>query len=393
VSTATPTAARPDWDRLQRGALIVGAVALLVCGVTGLFQPTQFFRAYLIAFNYVLGIVLGCLVILMLQYLTGGAWGVLLRRLLETVAGTLPLLALFFVPLAFGMSYLYVWARPGAEADPELARKAVYLNVPFFLVRTGVYFVIWAGLGLLLPRMARPLDRTDDPAVEHRLRLVSAPGLVLYGLAITFASIDWAMSLEPHWYSTIYPVMFALGQVLSGMTFAVAAVVLLATAGPLAGVVRPAHLRDLGNLTLAFVMIWAYLAFSQFLLIWAGNLPEETPWYLRRLHGGLEWVGLLLIGLHFALPFLLLLSKNVKTDGRRLAVVAGLVLVMRFVDLFWLITPGVEDAPPWPWVWLDVAAVVGLGGVWLAALLWQLRRTQLVPPYAVPILEGNHHHA
>jgi hypothetical protein len=246
-------------------------------------------------------------------------------------------------------------------------------------VRAAFYFAVWLTLAFLINRWSGEQDRTSDPGLPRRFRLLSGPGLALYGLTITFASIDWVMSLEPHWVSSIYGVLFGAGQILSAFAFSLTVVLLLTDRRPMAGLLDHAHMRDLGNLLLAFVMVWAYLSFSQFLLIWSANLPEEVPWYLRRLEGGWQYVGLLLVAFHFALPFFLLLSRDVKHDRRRLAAVAGGVLLMRLVDLYWVMVPGFHHEAHFGVHWMDLAAVVGVGGVWLFVYLWQLGRRPLLP--------------
>jgi hypothetical protein len=374
-----------DLARWQRPALVAGAAGLaLFAGGALLGDGAAAWRAYLVAWNFWLGIALGCLAVLMLQYLTGGAWGLVLRRVLEAASRTLPLLAAAFLPVAIFLPQLYGWVN---SHDPHLAEKQTYyLNLPFFLIRAAAYFGVWILLATLLSFWSRRQDEEpNSPAALQRLRGLSGPGLVLYGLTITFASIDWVMSLEPRWSSTIYGVMFAMGQVLSGFSFGVVVLILLAGRPPLSSVLEPGHLRDLGGLLLAFVMVWAYMGFSQLLLVWSGNLSEEIPWYMRRLRGGWQWLGLALVLFQFALPFLLLLSGDVKTGGRPLLAVAGMVLVMRLADLFWLIVPAQDDAaaahlaPHWPELLLCVAAFVGLGGLWLTVFLWQLGRRPLLP--------------
>jgi hypothetical protein len=407
VSTALQPAAHPDWDRLQRTALLAaagGVVAFVLVGliryfVAGLHSPVQFFLSYLVAFNFWLSIPLGCLVLLMLQYLTGGAWGVLLRRVLESGTRTLFLVPLLFVPLLPGLflggSSLYLWARPleqvaQGDALEELRGKAVYLDVPFFLARAAVYFACWLLLGYLLLRWSAEEPAGEVPRTYRLLPRVSGPGLVVYGLTITFASVDWVMSLEPFWYSTIYPVIYAVGQVLAGFAFAVGVVILLARRGPLAGVVRPEHLRDLGSLLLAFVLFWAYMSFSQFLLIWVGNLPEEIPWYLRRSRGGWQWVVIALALLHFALPFLLLLFRGIKENPEALAILALGLLGVRLLDVFWWIEPAYPHDEAFFWL-LDLAAVTAVGGLWVWMFLDQLRRRPLLPADAAAYLEAPRH--
>ena len=304
--------------RISNLAFVVGLVGVAVCAI-GAMDPSSrvtFFRAWLVAFNLGTGLALGSLVVLMLQYLTGGVWGVVLRRSLEAATRTLPLMALLFVPLAFGLSDLYTWARPEVVAlDENLQHKAAYLNVTFFLIRAAIYFTLWNGLAWILNAWSKRQDAASGPSqtILSRCEALSAPGMILYVVTITFASIDWVMSLEPHWYSTIYGAMFGMGQVLSGFAFAVAVVALLAARKPLSDLLGKQQLRDLGSLMMAFVMVWAYLSFMQFLLIWAGNLPEEVPWYLARLMGPWKFVALALIVLHFALPFVILLSATLRS--------------------------------------------------------------------------------
>jgi hypothetical protein len=367
----------------ERPALVAGSAGLLVCALGAFLSPEHFFRTYLVAYIFWLGIALGCMVIVMVQHLTGGSWGIVLRRFLESASRTLPLFVLFFVPLLLGLRRLYLWSDVAAVADPalraKLEHKSLYLNVPFFLGRTAFYFAVWLAMAYFLNRWSREQDQTGDPSLPARFRRLSAPGLVLYGLTITFASIDWVMSLEPEWFSTIFGALFGTGQVLTAFAFAVAGLILLADRPPVADLLSPTVLRDLGSLLLAFVMLWAYMSFSQFLLIWSGNLPEEISWYVRRLQGGWQWVGLSLILFQFALPFLLLLSSDIKRNGRRLAAVAGFVLAMRFVDLFWMIVPAADAAIDWRDVLLALAALVGVGGIWMAVFLWQLGRMPLLP--------------
>lgn len=350
-----------------------------------------FFFAYLAAYQFWLGVALGSLALLMLQYLTGGAWGLLIRRWLEAATRTLPLMALLFVPLLFGLEVLYPWTHSEGDAaaissSPDEGHnptddKRAYLNVPFFLVRAGFYFAVWLALANFLNRWSRRPDEAADPHSGLRLRRLSAAGLAVYGLTVTFASIDWVMSLEPHWYSSIYGVLFGTGQVLSALAFAVVGLTLLARRPPLDAVVTPGHLHDLGTLLFAFVFLWAYMGFSQYLIIWSGNLPEEAPWYLRRSAGMWQVIAVLLLVFHFTLPFLLLLSKEVKRNPRVMAVLAAGLLVMRIIDLFWLIAPAAEPdlGPLFPLA--GFAAVLLLGVAWLKLFFWQLHRQPLLPPH------------
>ena len=373
-------------DRLRRPALAAGVVALAACAYGAIASPDAFFRGYLFAYVFFTGLTLGCLAIVMLQHLTGGAWGIPIRRILESGTRTLPLIAVLFLPIALGMKHLYSWSRPEEVAkDALLQAKEAYLNVPFFLARAAFYFAVWIAIAYLVNRWSLEQDRASSRALTRRLQILSAGGLVAYGLTMTFASIDWVMSLEPHWFSTMYGVLYIAGQALNALAFVTAALVLMSGEEPFSGFVRPAHYHDLGKLLLAFVMFWSYVAFAQYLIIWAGNLPEEIPWYLRRLNGGWAWVGGALIVLHFALPFLLLLPEAANRNSRILVAVAGLVVLMRFVDVYWLVRPVFTQASAsaasarFQIHWLDLAASIGIGGVWLAVFLWQLDERPLLP--------------
>jgi hypothetical protein len=365
-----------DLNRLQRTAFLVGVVALAICAIGGIFlDPEQFFRAYLVAYLIALGVSLGGLVLVMLYHLTGGAWGYLIRHIVEASMRTLPLLVVLFVPVALGMDYLYPWVD---STDPALAHKAWYLSMPFFLVRTGIYFAVWIALAFILDAWSRQQDQAETAEVPRKLRMLSAPGLVLYGLAITFAGIDWVMSLQPHWYSTIFSVLFAVGQILSGLSFAIVMLVLLRRREPLARVIAPDTLNDLGNLLLTFVVLWTYMAFSQFMLIWVGNLPEEIVWYLPRTEGGWEYVAWAIMLFHFLVPFFLLLSRDLKRNPVTLGLLAGGLLFMQLVQLSWQILPAFPDTTLVDH-WMDFVAPFGVGGIWLAFFVWQLQRRPLLP--------------
>jgi hypothetical protein len=376
---------RPYLNRIQRRALMIGAGGVVLCLLGAFLNPVSFFRAYLLAYLFWLGIALGCLALLMVQHLVRGAWGAVIQRILEAGSRTLPLMALLFIPLLFGLQALYIWVRPEAVAgDDILQHKSAYLNVPFFVLRLVVYVVVWSGLAYLMSRWSFRHDHIDDWAsgrpLRRRLQLWSGPGLVVYGLTATFASIDWMMSLEPHWFSTIYGFVFVVGQVLTALAFAVVALALLADFEPFAGVVTSSHFHDLGSLLFTFVMLWAYIAFSQFLIIWSGNLSEEIPWYVHRIQGGWQWVGLALLVFHFAVPFFLLLSRFTKRHASLLAPLAGVLIVMQWVDLWWLVMPAFYPSQLHVH-WLDGVAPLGMGGIWIAVFIWYLRGRALLPQH------------
>jgi hypothetical protein len=385
----------PHWQRLQRRVLLVGVVAAGLCVVGYFVDPAQFFRSYLMAYMFWVGVVMGCLAILMMHYLVGGRWGLLIRQVLAAGTRLLPLMVVLFIPIMFGIPELYAWARPAGGAQPELSGlQQVYLQVPFFLGRAGLYFAVWLVLAFLLNRWSRQQEQKPDPPIirtrQRRLGLLSSGGLVLYGLTMTFAAVDWLMSLEPQWFSTAYGLVVITGQLLVAMAFAILVTAWLAREEPYASVTSPELLHDLGNLLLAFVMLWAYLAFAQFLIIWSGDLPEETPWYLHRAHGGWNWVALMLVALHFALPFVLLLSRQITRRAQPLAAVAGVLFCLHLVQVFWLVMPAFFPGRLHVH-WLDLVAPVAMGGLWLAVFLWQLQRRALLPWYEPRLQEVTQH--
>jgi hypothetical protein len=369
----------PDLRRMQRPLLTAGIVGLSVSAIGGLFNPTQFFQSYLMAYMLCLGTTLGCLALGMVHQLSGGAWGVVLRRPIGGAVRVLPILTLLFLPILFGMSRLYVWTHADAvAADEALRHKHLYLNVPFFIIRAAIYFLAWNGLSYFLNTWSLEQDRTGEPRIARRMQRLSAGGLVAYGLTITFASFDWLMSISPDWYSTIFGVLIIGGQGLSALAFLIVVVAWLSRRPPLDRIIRPEHFHDAGNLTLAFVMLWAYFSFSQYLIIWAGDLPPEIAWYQHRLQTGWRFVGLTLVLFHFAVPFLILLSRRIKREPTTLARLALWILAARLVDLFWLIAPdfhrtGVHIS------WLDVLLPASLASIWLAAFVWQLRGRAILP--------------
>lgn len=371
-------------DRLQRGALGAAVIGLVACLAGGFANPAQFYRSWLFAYLFWVNVGIGCLSLVMIHHLSGGMWGLVIRRILEAGTRTMYLAPLFFLPVVAGMGHLFPWANPEAVArDHVLQHKSPYLNTGFFLGRAAFYFVVWAGLAYLLNKLSAQLDAGPSLKVSQRLRGVSGAGLLLMGLTITFASVDWAMSLDPHWFSTIYGVLFMVGQALAALTLVIVLLAMFGKEEPFAGVVKPVDSHDLGKLMLAFTMLWAYIHLSQFLITWAGNLPEEIPWYIRRTHGGWQVAAQLLILFHFALPFLLLLSRDLKRDAKKLAVVAGLVFLVRLLDLYWLVAPDLQghggESRGIAVHGLDLATPVALGGIWLAFFAHELKRRPLLP--------------
>ena len=384
----------PHLDRVRRNAAILAVAGAALCLVAWLVNPARFFQSYLVGFMYWVGISVACLAVIMVHHLVGGLWGFAIRRPAEAGALTIPLMALLFLPIALGMRHLYPWTDPSVlAAHPVVRAKVPYLNVDFFLIRALIYFVIWTGLALILNWGARVQDRAEDPAPTHRLQNLSGPGMVLYFLTVTFAMVDWGMSLEPDWFSSIYGVMLLVGQVLATLAIFIIVATWLSETKPLAEVATPQAFNDLGNLLLAFVMLWAYMSFSQYLITWSGNLAEEIPWYLRRSVGGWRAIAVALIVFHFFVPFFLLLSQDRKRKARALTKVCIAILFMRFVDNTWLFLPAFQARSLWEF-WSVVPAFVGIGGIWVVVFLDRLVARPLLPlnnPQLTAALEHHGH--
>ena len=380
----------PDLRRLRQRSLIVGIVFLVILFIGVFINRDEFHQAYLFAFTFWTGLSIGSLALLMLQYLTGGGWGFVIRRVLEAATRVLPLIAVLFIPNLFGTHYLYPWTHE--EEAAKLGDKTKYLNVPFFSVRAVVYILIFLAIAFFLNRWSLAQDRTGDREYTKRMRVLSGPGLVLLIFTITFAAIDWYMSLEPEWFSTIYGFIFVASWTVSALAFVIAALAILSKQEPLKNIVAPLHFQDLGKLLLALVMLWAYFAFSQFLIIWSGNLPEEIGWYIVRMHGIWGAVILAVVILHFATPFLLLLSRGLKRDPHKLIIVAVLILVMRVIDLLWMLEPAFTREH-FHVSWMHPVALIALGGLWLAMFAWELSKRPLIPindPQYESVLEQVH---
>jgi hypothetical protein len=374
----TADVAIPELAPLQRRLLTIGAIAGVMSLLGVFLNLTQFLQSYLMAYMLCLGVTLGCLALGMVHQLSGGAWGVLIRRPIGAATRVLPIMTALFLPILLGMHRLYSWTNADLVAHDEvLQHKHLYLNTPFFIVRAVIYFAVWNMLTWFLNAWSLEQDRNPDPMLARRMQKLSAIGLLGYGLTITFASFDWLMSLEPHWFSTIYGVLIMGGQGLAALAALILVLVWLGRRAPLDRILVPAHFHDLGNLMLAFVMLWAYFSFSQYLIIWAGNLPREIAWYQHRLDTGWRVVGILLMLFHFFVPFVVLLSRAVKRTPDWLVVVAMGMLVMRLVDLLWLIAPEFHEG--FAVSWMDVVVPVALAALWAGCFIWQLRGRAILP--------------
>lgn len=380
-----------DLRQWRTRALIAGVLGTAV-SAAGFFAagPNQFYRSYLWSYIFIIALTIGPLAWLMLQYVTGGAWGLVIRRSCEAATRTLPLVLAMFLPIVIGINNLYPWAHADKVAASELLRhKAPYLNLPFFLGRAAFYFAGWMFLAWWFNRWSLKEDAEGHDAVHGKMSSMAGPGLLFFGFSVTFMAVDWVLSVDPMWFSTIFGMLFMVSQALTAMAFLITLMVMLSNQQPMSEVLTPRHLHDLGKFLLAMVMVWAYFSFSQFIIIWAGNLPEEIPWYLTRLNHGWQFVAILLVLGHFALPFALLLSRDLKRNFKLLASIAVFILLMRFVDLYWLITPSFRK-DSFGVSFLDLTIPIGLVGLWLAYFLYQLEKRPLMPrnaPHLEEVLE------
>jgi len=380
-------------------SLIVGVGFGVIAVVLAFMRPAEFYRAYLLGFTLWLGIALGSMAIIMIRHLTGGGWGVVIRRLQGAAMRTMPLLALLFIPIILGMHHLYIWARPLSEITDKHLREHLeditrtYLTANGFWMRAVFYFAIWNLLSFLLSKWSKEGDNPGAPDNTERFKVIAGPGLILYGFTVSFAAIDWVMSLDPSWISTIFGLVVLIGQVLSAMCFAVVVERILFDYKPMSEMLNPDFVHDHGKWMLAFTMVWAYFNFSQWLIIWAGNLPTEITYYLRRINGGWGYVGLFVVIFHFAVPFAILLSRPFKRNIHKLVWLAVWLLFMRYVDMFWIIEPNFSQT--FKLTVADVVVPIAIGGIWLAAFFRNLAALPLLPAYdpsAGEVLEPAHHH-
>ncbi len=372
-------ALKPLFDTTRKKALVIGVVAAAF-SIWGLYlEHDQFFRSYLLAFIYWVSLTLGSLLLLMVHHLVGGRWGFATRRLMEGGTRTMLLMFVLGIPVLLGIHELYEWSHEDVVASDEiLQKKAVFLNPTFFVIRYVIYFLIWGAMAVRLNRWTAEQDSTTDTSPTRRMQVLSGPGVCVFVLVATFASIDWIMSLEPHWFSTIYAAIYIIGQMLLTWAFMTIVSVQLSRYQPLSALLTNERLRDLGTFMLAFVMLWAYTSLSQLLIIWSGNLPEEITWYYTRLKGGWQHVGYLLVFFHFGLPFVLLVSSRLKARIPILVSIAGGLMVMRLVDLFWITAPAFGQAGL-TIHWLDVTLPIAMGGLWVFVFYGQLSKRSLVP--------------
>ncbi|WP_010582170.1 hypothetical protein [Schlesneria paludicola] len=380
-----------ELSRWPSRGLGVAAIGVILCLLAGRLDRESFLSAYLVAFCYWLSVSLGCLALAMIHGMTGGGWGNMVRRIMDAGYETIPLMALLFLPIGAATALIYPWTDMDYVAIHEaLVRKSGYLNQTGFWGRAVVYFLIWIVLAAVIAQFSRPAPKIDELTRARRLQRVSGLGFMAYGFSFSLASVDWMMSLEPLWYSTMYPLIQIAGHGAAGFSFLIIVSYWLQQANPRLSVVTMDRLNDYGNLMLASVMFWAYCSFFQFLIVWSGNLPEETVWYLGRLQHGWGALALGLVVFHFVIPFSLLLSKAIKRDHGRLCLIAGLLLLMHYVDLYWTIMPAIgptaRTASLMNVVVFPLLTLLTVGAAWLSVFAWRL--SSAAPDAAMILSEG-----
>jgi len=381
-------------DKIRSRSMVVGVGGAVLALIGYVTAPDQFFRAYLLAFMLWLGVSLGSLGLLIIIHLTNGRWGLVIRRILEAAAKNFWFMAILFVPLCAGIPHLYPWASAAARSENEGLRwiHDVYLDPTQYIVRGLIYFAIWGGLTYFFTKWSAEQD-TEGNRSHSRSGALAGPGALLFGFTVTFSAVDWVMSLSYSWTSTIYGLIFLIGQLLSAISLATIVAVILARYEPMKSILNIDHLHDYGKWMLAFTMVWAYFSFSQWVIMWAGNLPEEIVWYRMRLHGGWQYFSLFVALFTFVFPFIRLLSAQLKKDKSTLVTTACWLFIMRYFDLYWQVMPNVENKAGFYFHWLNLVVPVSMGGFWLALFFRNLQGRGLLPLYApltTSVLEPAH---
>jgi len=391
---ATDFAVPAAVDKIRSRSMVVGVGGAVLALIGYVTAPDQFFRAYLLAFMLWLGVSLGSLGLLIIIHLTNGRWGLVIRRILEAAAKNFWFMAILFVPLCAGILHLYPWASAAARSENEGLRwiHDVYLDPTQYIVRGLIYFAIWGGLTYFFTKWSAEQD-TEGNRSHSRSGALAGPGALLFGFTVTFSAVDWVMSLSYSWTSTIYGLIFLIGQLLSAISLATIVAVILARYEPMKSILNIDHLHDYGKWMLAFTMVWAYFSFSQWVIMWAGNLPEEIVWYRMRLHGGWQYFSLFVALFTFVFPFIRLLSAQLKKDKSTLVTTACWLFIMRYFDLYWQVMPNFENKAGFYFHWLNLVVPVSMGGFWLALFFRNLQGRGLLPLYApltTSVLEPAH---
>jgi hypothetical protein len=384
------------FSRAQVAALVIGALGVIASLVIAFTGSGTFFQSYLFSFMFWTGLSLGCLMLIAVIHMAGGSWGALILRPLEAGVAVFPLMALLFIPLLFGLHSLYPWTDADYVATHALvSAKSSYMNLPFFIIRNILYFAIWIWGALVFLRGGNRQDAepAESGHIAFRLRRTGPLWIFIYVMSMTFAGSDWGMSLTPEWFSGIYSVILMAGQVISSMAFIIAIIVLLALVSPRVNqLLTPKRLQDLGNFLMASMMFWAYVHVSQLMIIWSNNTTETSSFYVARLNGAWEGVAIALTVFGFFAPFAILFSRWVKQKRLALVTVAVWAILMRFLDLYWIIIPSFDRTGA-QFQLTDLLLLVGLGGLWLAVYLRTLGSRPIVPLHDPRLPEGVTKHA
>lgn len=367
-----------------------GAVGLIASGVGYFLNSEQFFFSYLISFLFFTSISLASLILIMIHHITRSSWGVVMRRIPESFASNIWIWAFFIIPVLLGMGTLYHWAHADAVAhDPLLSEKTGYLNVPFFVIRQLIYFSIWGYLGHRLHKVSVEMDETNDWGLTELLKKLSGPGILIFGLTVAFASFDWLMSIDPHWFSTMFGVYFFAMSFQALFPILILMVFWMHKKGILENTIQKSHIFDLGAWFFGFTVFYAYIAFSQFLLIYYANIPEETIWFYDRLEGSWAYISYGLIICRFAIPFIVLMNRDMKHNTKILMFVSFLVIFMHIAEIYWIIMPTLHHHGI-ALSWLDFATLIGLGGIFMGLFFQRFKKHKLVPVNDPKLAESLH---
>jgi len=372
-------------------ALIVGAAGIVLSFVAAYTDREQFYFSYLTAYVFWAGIMLGGLFFTMIHHISGAVWSVVLRRITESIMSAAPIIGVLFIPLIFGIHDLYHWSHADVVAqDALLQKKAGYLNIPFFIIRSVIYLAVWIILAFVLYRKSIKQDHAFNSDDLTKMKRISAPGIVAFALTITFAAFDWLMSLDPHWYSTIFGVYIFAGSFLSALAFIAVLGLAFRKKAILADVITVEHYHDLGKFLFAFTIFWGYMAFSQYFLIWYANIPEETIWYHHRWEDNWKILTMILVFGHFLVPFLGLMPRAAKRNLTYLKFMSIWILVMHFIDIYWIAMPALHPHG-FRFSWIDGATFLAIGGI----VVWYITRKfvagSLVPVNDPKLLESIRH--
>ncbi len=391
-TTLTDRLTFPAENRISTGFIAVGVLGVALSLIGLVVNTEQFFFSYLTSFAFIASLVLGALFFVMIQHVTRSSWSVVLRRIPETMSLQLIWLGVLFLPVLFGMQFLYEWSRPEMIATDELVQyKRPYLNMPFFIIRNVIYFSVWAYLGYKLYKNSVSMDRSADPELDRKQRVLSAPGLLLFAFTVAFASFDWLMSLDQNWFSTMFGVYYFAMSFQAVLAAVLVVILYLFSKGLLTNTINKSHIQDLGGLLFGFTVFYAYIAFSQFLLIYYANLPKETLWFYYRFEGSwivLAW--LFLIG-RFVLPFVLLLGKKAKTNYRLLMGVSVWILLLQFLEMFWIVMPILHEGA-FSFHWLDITLLLAFFGISAGLFFRQFAKHSMVPKNDPLLIESLNKH-